>query len=185
MAPSNATIVPHIYLDSPIVIDVLRSRRTASLRLLEIARQKDWRLSTSQFTIMEVLDVEQDDRFFILEVTKGRTVASVLRDRYKRKLSEAERKIILKKVQDFLELRYPLIKYFHLTGEGFDRASGLCANTNISAPDCLHLATALEAGCDVLVTTDEHFLKEAKDYISICTPEQINEVLVDLNFSIT
>ncbi len=58
MVPSNATIVPHIYLDSPIVIDVLRSRRTASLRLLEVARQKDWRLSTSQFTIMEVLDVE-------------------------------------------------------------------------------------------------------------------------------
>lgn len=185
MVASEITIVPHIYLDTPIVIDVLRNRGPASLRLLEGARQRGWRLSTSQFTIMEVLDAEQDDRFFILEVTKGRTVSSVLRDRYKRKLSEAERKSILKKVQDFLEVRYPLIKYFHLTDEGFNRASGLCANTNISAPDCLHLATALEAGCDVLVTTDDHFLEEAKDYIKICKPDHIHEALTSLGFDIS
>ena len=84
-----------------------------------------------------------------------------------------------------MELRYPLIKYFHLTGEGFDIASGLCAHTNISAPDCLHLATALEARCDVLITTDEHFLEEAKDYIRICRPEQIDNVLVSLGFDIS
>ena len=46
-----------------------------------------------------------------------------------------------------------------------NRASGLCASTNISAADCLHLATALETGCDVLVSADEYFLKEARKYI--------------------
>lgn len=182
MAVSPATVVPHMYLDTPILIDVLRDRRTASLRLLEEARQKMWRISTSQFAVMELLDVEQDDRFFILEVTKRRTVAGVLRDRYKRKLPEGERKSIEKKVKSFLDVRYPFIQYFHLTAEGFNRASGLCANTNISAPDCLHLATALEAGCDILVTTDDHFLDEAKDYIEACQPEHIHEALVRLRF---
>jgi len=143
-----------------------------------------WRISTSQFAVMEVLDVEQDDRFFVLEVTSGRTVASVLRDRYKRKLPESEQTSIEKKVRDFLNVRYPFIQYFHLTVEGFDRATGLCANTNISAPDCLHLATALEAGCDVLVTTDDHFMEEAKEYIDACQPEHAHDVLIRLGFQI-
>lgn len=143
-----------------------------------------WRISTSQFAVMEVLDVEQDDRFFVLEVTKGRTVASVLRDRYKRKLLETEQKSIEKKVRDFLDVGYPFIRYFHLTAEGFNRATGLCANTNISAPDCLHLATALEARCDVLVTTDAPFLEEAKEYIETCQPEHVHDVLIRLGFQI-
>lgn len=184
MATSSPLIVPHIYLDTPILIDVLRRRRTASLRILEEARQKMWRISTSQFAVMELLDVEQDDRFFILEVTKGQTVASVLRDRYKRKVPETERKSIERKVKDFLDVGYPFIQYFHLSAEGFNRASGLCANTNISAPDCLHLATALDAGCDVLVTTDDHFLDEAKDYIEACKPEHIHDTLVRLGFQV-
>ena len=182
MAASSAIVVPHIYLDTPILIDVLRDRRTASLILLEDARQQMCRISTSQFAVMELLDVEQDDRYFILEVTKRRTVASVLRDRYKRKLPQAEQKSIEQQVKSFLNVRYPFIQYFHLTSEGFNRASGLCANTNISAPDCLHLATALEAGCDVLVSTDEHFLEESKEYIEACRPEQVRDVLIHLGF---
>jgi len=185
MAVSPAVIVPHIYLDTPILIDVLRNRRTASLRLLEESRQKGWRISTSQFAVMELLDVEQDDRFFVLEVTKGRPVASVLRERYKRKLPETERKATEKKVKDFLDVRYPFIQYFQLTEEGFNRAIGLCASTNISAPDCLHLATALEARCDVLVTTDDLFLEEAKGYVETCEPEHIHDVLGQLGFEIT
>jgi len=131
---------------------------------------------------MELLDVEQDDRFFQIEVAKKRTVASVLRDRYKRNLPEADRKAIENQVQSFLTVRHPFIGYFHLSALGFNIASGLCANTNISAPDCLHLATALEAGCDVLVTTDNHLLEEAKAYIEACHPEKIHELLTKLGF---
>jgi len=184
MLDSSPIVVPHIYLDTPILIDVLRDRRTASLQLLEEARQRMWRVSTSQFAVMELLDVEQDDKFFILEVNKGRTVASVLRERYKRKLPEDVKKSIEKRVKSFLDVRYPFIQYFYLTTEGFNRATGLCADTNISAPDCLHLATALEAGCDVLVSTDDHFLEEAKDYIETCQPEYVNDVLGRLGFEV-
>ncbi len=182
---SNSPIeVPHLYLDTAILIDVLRNRRTASTRLLEEARQKAWLISTSQFAVMELFDVEQDDRFFILEVTKGRTVASVLRERYRRNLDENERKGIENRVKDFLYIRYPFIQYFHLTADGFNMASGLCAKTNLSAPDCLHLTTALEARSDILVTTDDHFLGEAKAYIEACTPEQIHEALKRLKFNL-
>lgn len=67
MADSPLVVVPHLYLDTSILIDVFRNRRTASTRLLEEARQKNWRISTSQFAVMELLDVEQDDRFFLGE----------------------------------------------------------------------------------------------------------------------
>ena len=72
MSDAPSSKAPNIYIDSPILIDVLKNRRTASLELLEQARLKDWLISTSQFAVMELLDVEQDDRFFILEVAKGR-----------------------------------------------------------------------------------------------------------------
>ena len=80
-------LVPHLYLDSNVILDVLRDRRPASLQLMERTKRDEWFVSTSPFAIMEVFDAEQDDRFFQIKVSEGNTVGEVLRIRHQRDLS--------------------------------------------------------------------------------------------------
>jgi len=80
---------------------------------------------------------------------------------------------------------YPFVGFFWLEKIGWDRALELKASTNISVADCIHLATAIEAGCDLLVTLDTFFRKEAESFIKSCLPEQVNKTLQELGFNIT
>ena len=41
-----------------------------------------------------------------------------------------------------------------ITSEVFDRATIIRANTGFSTPDSIHLAAAVESGCDVFLTND-------------------------------
>ena len=180
---SEAVRIPHLYIDTNIIADLFYDRNPASVQLLELARLGRWQVSTSQFAVMELIDISQDQTWFIREVNeRRRTVAAALRGRYRRRLPKSTLDTIKKDIERFLEHRYPFIQYFYLTPEGFNVASGLCADTNMAAPDCIHVATAMEAGCDVLVTSDEQVLHEAKDYIQVTRPEQARATLEWLGF---
>lgn len=181
-------VVPHLYLDSNVILDVLRDRRRqgelVSLKLLERAKREKWFISTSPFALMEILDVEQDDMFFQIKVSEGYTVADVLRIRRQRDLSEQQLNRISQRIHDKLGIAYAYIDYWELDSRGFDHAVELARTTNITATDCLHLATALEARCDLLVTTDEFFAKEAKNYLPTSLPEDVEEELRNLGFAV-
>lgn len=181
-------LVPHLYLDSNVILDVLRDRRRhgqlVSLELLERAKRDKWFVSTSPFAIMEVLDIEQDDLFFQIKVSEGNTVADVLRIRRQRDLSKQLLDKISKRIEEKLRIAYSYIQYWELKVEGFDRAVELARGSNISAPDCIHLATALEVGCDILVTSDEFFMKEAKQYLPTSLPEGVEDELQNLGFAV-
>jgi len=184
---SDELVVPHLYLDTNIILDVLRDRRRqgelVSLKLLEHAKREKWFISTSPFTLMEILDVEQDDMFFQIKVSEGYTVADVLRIRRQRDLSKQQLDRISRRMDDKLRIAYAYIDYWELDPKGFDHAVELARTTNISAPDCLHLATALEAGCDLFVTTDEFLAKEAKEYLHTSLPENVETELRNLGFN--
>lgn len=184
----NRQEVPHLYLDTNIILDVLRDRRRrgelVSLKLLEQAKRNKWYISTSTFAIMEILDVEQDDLFFQLRVSEGDTVADVLRIRRQRDLTTEQLDRISKKLRDKLSISYDYIAQWHLDQKGFDHALELVRTTNITAPDCIHLATALELGCDFLVTTDEFFLKEARKHIPTSLPSTVEQELRNLGFTV-
>ena len=176
-------LVPHLYLDSNIILDILRDRRPASLQLMERSKRDKWFVSTSPFAIMEVFDAEKDDRFFQIKILEGNTVGEVLRIRHQRDLSKQVLQKISQKIGEKLRIAYSHIQYWELEVEGFDRAVELARESNISAPDCIHLATALEVGCDILVTSDNFFMKEAKQYVATSLPEGVEDELRNLGFA--
>lgn len=180
----DETLVPHLYLDSNVILDVLRDRRPASLQLIERAKRDRWFVSTSPFAIMEALDAEQDDRFFQIKVSEGHTVGEVLRIRRQRDLPRQLLNKISQKIEGKLRIAYSHIQYWELKVEGFDRAVELARGSNISAPDCIHLATALEVGCDILITSDDFFMKEAKQYLPTSLPEGAEDELRNLGFAV-
>lgn len=66
-----------------------------------------------------------------------------------------------------------------------NRAEDISAATNIEATDVFHLATALEFGCDILVTSDADFLKLAGSYIIAVPPERFERGLEEFGRSYT
>ena len=105
-----------------------------------------------------------------------------MRKRYDRDLSKDALKSTYKKIQNKFSIPYKFMKFYNLTEDGWSSAFSICATTNISAPDSIHLATAKEAECDLLVTSDRFFCKNAIDFIPSCLPEKFEATLVDLGF---
>lgn len=166
-----------LYFDSTVVIDLIRRRRTSSLKLAETARENKWKCVTSYFSYMEAFNVEQDTMFFNVKVAEGDDVDSILRRRYDRDLDAKQLVKTERKVYEGIKTTYDFIDWVYLEEEGWNKAIDLCAETNISTSDCIHLATALITGCLLLITSDEPFKKKANDHIPSITPEEMPQIL--------
>lgn len=53
----------------------------------------------------------------------------------------------------------PELRIVPLSAAVFDRAAGLRADLGFKTPDALHLAAAIEAGCDCFLTNDSRLTK--------------------------
>lgn len=176
------TIVPHLYVDANVFVELLEGQHRASIHLLENVKEKKWRCSTSIFTLMELSEIRQDNKYIYNQLGLGTHIKKAYRSLDQKDLSASDLSQTQQKIDTIFMTTYPFVEFFFLEKAGWDRALDLKATTNISAPDAIHLATAIEAGCDVLVTLDSFLIKEATNYIKTCLPEQTNKVLIELGF---
>lgn len=135
------------------------------------------------FTLMELSEVRQDNEFIYSQLRQGTHIKKAFRSLDQKNLSPEE----LMKTQDTIDVlfseSYPFVEFFWLEKIGWERALELKATTNISAADCIHFATAIEAGCDALVTLDSFLKKQAESFVKSCLPEQVTRTLCELGFS--
>jgi len=54
------------------------------------------------------------------------------------------------------------IEFVNLSDENWIEARNYSLITNISAPDCIHITTAIIAGVDYFITTDTNLIKQAE-----------------------
>jgi len=177
-------VVPHLYIDTNVFGGILEGQHRASVHLLETVKEKKWRCSTSVFTLMELSDIRQDNKFIYNQLGLGTHIKKAYRSLDQRNLSLQDLNIIQESVDVLFSENYPFVEFFSLEKSGWDRALEIKATTNISAPDSFHVATAIEGGCDVLVTLDTFLKKEAEAFIISCLPEQTNKILKELGFDI-
>ena len=176
--------VPHLYIDTSVFGGILEGQHEASVHLLETVKEKGWRCSTSAFTFMELSDIRQDNKFIHNQLALGIHIKKAYRSLDQRNLSPYDLDTTQESIDILFSENYPFVKFFSLEKAGWDRALELKAATNISAPDSIHVATAIEGGCDVLVTLDTFLKKEVEAFIPCCLPEQTNKVLRDYGFDI-
>lgn len=118
----------HVYLDANILIEALEgvSARARELRgLLALVQSGSVLATTSEWTLAEVL---------VRPLALG---AADLAARYQQILSGAGPVAIA-----------PVSRAVLLA------AARYCAQTRMPLPDCLHVASAVQAGCDVFMTND-------------------------------
>ncbi len=183
--PANKKLeIPHIYVDTNVLSGALERQHTSSARLLDEVEKNGWKCSTAIFAFMELFDISQDNKYVLNQLQVGVHIKKAYKSLDQKNLSEVDLKNIQETIRDSFSIKYPSIKYYDFEKETWTKALDLKAATNISAPDIIHLATAIELKCDILVTLDNFFKKEAEPYIKTWLPEQVDKILKELGFNL-
>ena len=177
---------PYLYLDTNVILDIIRNRRVASTILLDKIKNGKFDACTSYFTLLEVTDQEQEYKFFWKMLEKGYSLDKILRTRFHRELTKQDLKEVTEKIDTiFWKPFKDVIGFYYLEKDGWDRAWGLMEDTSIRANDLIHLATALSQKCDLFVTSDNDLLNAIRKKIPACTPEKVEQKLKSLGFKIS
>lgn len=191
MSPQNShsILVPHLYVDTNYVdtnvfARYLEGTHSAAVHFLETARAKNWRCSSSMFTSMELSEIRKEHKFIYNHLGIGTPIRTAFRLLDQKDLSPDDLKAAQERIDDLFSGRLGFVRFYWLEKSGWDRAMDLCAATNITPADCIHLATAIEAGCDLLVTLDSFLKGQAQLHIPCCEPQEVNKSLAGLQFQI-
>jgi predicted nucleic acid-binding protein len=124
---------------------------------------------------MEALDVEQEHAWFLAKLRGGEHTERLLRRRGERDMSKRQLRLVSKRFFTALVDRdvQENVHWIELGKQETEQALALAAETNMAAPDCLHVATALQAGCDGLITSDQGLKQAAQGHITAVTPEEL------------
>jgi predicted nucleic acid-binding protein len=175
---------PNLYLDTSILASVLQKEHSASEQLLNSIRKKGWDCFTSAFAAMELFDLSQDNQYVLNQLQNGIHIKKAYKSLDQRILSETNFSAIKESISSLIASKCPHLDFLQYGESTWGKALKIKSSCCISAPDVIHLATAMEAGCDLLVTLDNFFLKEAEKYIKTCLPEQVEKSLKEMGFKL-
>lgn len=185
--PMTPPIEPKLYLDTNIILDVIRKRWIPSVTLFERIKSERWKCITSRFTFLEMLDTEHEQCYIDNLVAEGRPLSKVrglLGNRYQKGHALPNRD--LEKIHAFFathsQTTFAYISFQYPIAESFwNNAEKYCDTMPISVEDAMQLAFAVESGCNILVTRDKDFLAVADDVIITTEPKGMDIALTKLN----
>ncbi len=187
---TDKELIPHLYLDTNVIADVIQNRKQSSISLIERIIADGWTCSTSRFTILELLDIEQEEKFIEKRIAEGHRLSRIrdfLGQRRQKRHGLTERELIevYKNLHNEMKSKCSCVNFEHPINEDvWDKADDFCSTTNIGATDAIHLASAIVLKCDILVTHDQDFRDIADNYIIAVTPENIEIGLRQINPSV-
>lgn len=176
-----------IYIDTAIARDWTHNRNKESIELLNQIKNKKLKCLISVFGLMELADLEQEELFLKKKTYIEREdLDTIFSKRKRRDLNKEDLEKSSKYLNDFWEDYKKIVNLADLNQEGWGLALNLGANSNLNATDVLHLATAWQNKCNILVTRDEFFIKEASKILKkegiwssfkICNPKKALSLL--------
>jgi len=153
-----------VYIDTNVIRDCIKRRRDYSISLMRAMRQRQIECITSIFTLLELWRVEKEEDFFFKMVRQGYDLNDILSRRKYKNLNDSELNEINERLDRFFR-EYDCVHPVQLIGEGWQFALDIARTTNIEPQDIIHLATALGERCNLLITGDDSFRKQAAKFI--------------------
>ncbi|TSC79989.1 MAG: hypothetical protein G01um101429_301 [Parcubacteria group bacterium Gr01-1014_29] len=159
------------YIDTNVVLDYITGRNTQTISVLEKIKSKDWKCVSSSFLTMEVADYKKDSLFFVDKaIDKKWEMRKIIRETYNKDLERGDFEKVFNWFAEFLDKYKCLSLYdFLTTNEDWFLAQNIAFNSNLNAPDVIHLSSAVLGAvrgyCQVFVTNDKFFTVEAKRVI--------------------
>lgn len=168
--PKKTTRNKIFYIDTNVALDYITGRNIQTISVLEKIKAKGWKCVSSSFLTMEVADYKKDSIFVIDKaIDKKWEIRKILRETNKKDLRNGDFEKILDWFVEFLG-KYNLELYDFLTNtDSWFLAQNIAFNSNLTAPDVVHLASAIIGAmnkqCQVLITNDKFFASEANKQI--------------------
>lgn len=158
------------YIDTNVAIDYATNRDIQTVLVLERIREKGWKCVSSTLLAMEMADYKQDYEFIAKEVNKKRDPEDILRSRGNKNLKKSDFQEIEEWFEEFQQHFRDLTLYdFIQDTNGWALAREISFNSNLAAPDVLHLTSAMLGSiagyCDIFVTKDGLLRKEAENIV--------------------
>jgi len=189
---TKGTKKPSIYIDTCIARDVTERRSDASVELLAHIKREKWSCIMSVLGLMELVDIEKESmfvkkRFFFEKQELDRIISS----RRNRDLVQSDFAEGSKYIEQFLS-NYSFVQLVGLDDENWSSAIVVAAYSNLHASDVIHLVSAQQSDCDIVVTNDSFFITEATKYLKnegiwnklrVCKPEDCYSVLAEMGYT--
>jgi len=163
--------VKSLYIDTNVALDYATNRDIDTVMLLEHIKEKRWRCISSTFLAMEMADYKKDALFITDKIlNKKWEMRKVLREGNDKQLKISDFENTIDWFEDFKK-RYKKIDMYDFLQdkESWRLAQEISFNSNLTAPDVIHLTSAIWAAlgdrCDIFITKDKLLNREGKKII--------------------
>lgn len=155
------------YIDTNIAVDFATNRDIQTVLILERIKEKGWKCVSSTFLAMEMADYQQVYTFINKEISKKRNPEDILRSRGNKNLKVSDFQETEEWFAEFSQRFKNLTLYNFISDQnGWALARDISFNSNLFAPDVLHLTSAMLGSiggyCDILITKDGLLRKESE-----------------------
>ena len=159
------------YIDTNIALDYITGRNRQTVLVLGKIKDKDWKCISSSFLAMELADYKKESLFVIDKaIEKKWEMRKIIRATDKKDLRNGDFEKVYEWFNEFRQ-DYKNIELYDFLKDSDDwqLSQAISFNSNLSAPDVIHLASAMLGAatsfCQVMVTHDELLTKEGKRII--------------------
>gem|GEM_PF-2659198 len=176
---------PRPYINTNIILDYIRNRNHDSVLLMETIKRRKIQCFTSYYTILELIDREQENKWIWKRAQHGEALDDIIRRRYPRELSEAELRDAFNEIEnkflkpfvdsDIVVVTVPL-------DESWDSLLELLQKGNFSIGDIFHLDAAIGNRCNIFITNDSQLVKMINEtgLMSAARPAELDKKLAEL-----
>lgn len=176
-AAKTSSRSPAAYLDTNVLLDVVRGRNRDSSFLLQHASRRGWLLRSSFFALIEVVKNQQQADFLLRRLRRGASVDDLLREAREPPLDTHQRSAVRNNLEQRLRSELRTIDWFNLDEIGWQAALDLTLDTNVSAADSIHVAVATASDCDFIITRDTKLTSAIGAILPACTPREARDLL--------
>lgn len=165
--PKRKRKAKSFYIDTNIALDYATNRNMQTVLVLERIKEKDWRCVSSTFLAMEMADYKKEDLFIERARSKKWEFHKILRERDNKELKSVDFENTVDWFEDFKKQYKKIEMYdFLQDSESWKLAQEISFNSNLTAPDVIHLTSAIWGAvggyCDILITNDKLLNNEAE-----------------------
>lgn len=165
--PKAKRKVKSFYIDTNIALDYATNRDIDTVMLLERIKERGWKCVSSTFLAMEMADYKKEDLFIERARGKKWEFRKILREKDNKELKNVDFESAIDWFEDFKKRYKEIDMYDFLQDkESWSLAQEISFNSNLTAPDVIHLTSAIWAAfgnhCDIFITKDKLLNKESK-----------------------
>lgn len=155
-----------IYIDTNVALDYATQRNSETIAVLDRIKERGWKCISASFMAMEMADYKKQSLYVIDKLVNRKWEArKVLSKARSTDLNESQLEDAHSWFDEFIS-RYKKIEFYDFITDSWcwDLAREISFSSNLTAPDVIHLSSAIVATiggkCDTMITQDSNLIDE-------------------------